>query len=127
MDSDTLCIFTFKVFALYRFNYATGLLITPSENFNLDDLRAYLLTHDRKLCLNYFIGTFFRPGVVIEDFIVEVNGQQVRRREISKAGQFVNTYDWNTIFFKASKTNLIQNFIDENTRHRASSSQTTTV
>lgn len=123
VDSDTLCIFTVKVSALYRFNYATGFLITPSEKFNLDDLRAYLLTNARNLCLPHLIGTFYRPGTVVEDYIIETNGQQIRRREISRTGELVNTYDWITIFFKASKTGLIQNFINENTRYRESGSQ----
>lgn len=103
---------------MFRFNYAAGLLITKDETFNLDDLREYLLHHAKKICSTYFIGTFFRPGVTVEDSVTVVNGISFKKREINTRGQFVNTYDWDAIFFNASKTNLIHDFIYENTRHR---------
>lgn len=103
---------------MFRFNYAAGLLITKDETFNLDDLREYLLHHAKKICSTYFIGTFFRPGVTVEDSVTVINGISFKKREINTRGQFVNTYDWDAIFFNASKTNLIQDFIYENTRHR---------
>jgi hypothetical protein len=103
---------------MYRFNYACGLLITKEENFNLDDLREYLLHHAKKICSTYFIGTFFRPGVTVEDSVTIINGISYKKREINLTGQYVNTYDWDAIFFQASKTNLIQDFIHESTRNR---------
>lgn len=122
ISNGTLCIFTnvAKSNIMIRFNYALDLLITDEENFNLDDLRGYLLVRGRDLCIKHFIGTFFRPGVVVEDSIIIIDGQAIKRREINLSGQFVNTYDWDTIFFKASKTNLIQNFIDDHSRNRKS-------
>jgi hypothetical protein len=101
-----------------KFNYAQGLLITKDENFNLDDLREYLLTHAKKICSTYFIGVFFRPGITVKDSITVVNGISYSKREINLSGHYVNTYDWDAIFFQASKTNLIQDFINENTTHR---------
>jgi hypothetical protein len=112
---------------MVRFNYSTGLLITDDQRFNLDDLRAYLLTYSRSLCDEHLIGTFYRPGVVVEDSTLVINGQLFKRREINLSGQIVNTYDWNTIFFKASKSGLIQNFINENSRNRNGSDETVTV
>ena len=105
---------------IQRFNYALDLLITKEENFSLDDLRGYLLVRARELCIQHFIGTFFRPGVVVENTTIIIDGQTVKRKEINFSGQFVNTYDWDTIFFKASKTNLIQNFINDHSRNRES-------
>lgn len=105
---------------MLRFNYAEGLLITKEENFNLDDLREYLLIHAKKICSTYFIGTFFRPGIMVEDSVIIIDGRTFKKREINTSGQYVNTYDWDAIFFHASKTNLIQDFIHEHTRHRKS-------
>ena len=110
---------------IQRFNYALDLLITKDGNFSLDELREYLLIHARSLCAQYFIGTFFRPGTVVEDITVTTGEQTIKRREINFSGQFVNTYDWDTIFFKAAKTNLIQNFIHDHSRNRKSCIQTT--
>lgn len=111
---------------MVRFNYATGFLVCNNERYSLDELRAYLLIHARSLCVEYFIGTFFRPGVAVNDYKIEIDGTDFIRREINFAGQFVNTYDWDAIFFRASKTNLIQNFINEIIRHRKSCDETAT-
>lgn len=108
---------------MLRFDYAKGFLVTDHEKFDLDELRAYLLTTSRSLCNAHLIGTFYRPGVMVEDYTFELNGVTFRKREIDLSGQMVNTYDWNTIFFKAMKAGLIQNFINENSRHRESSTE----
>jgi hypothetical protein len=106
--------------SMFRFNYAAGLLIVKDETFNLDDLREYLLHHAKQLCSQYFIGTFFRPGVIVEDSTTIINGTSYHKREINLTGQYVNTYDWDAIFFHASKTDLIHQFYDHS-RNRKSS------
>lgn len=104
---------------MYRFDYANGLLITRIGNFNLDDLREYLLTHFKKTCTHHFIGTYFRPGVSVQDTTTIINGTTYSKREINLSGHYVNTYDWDAIFFKASKTTLIHQFIHDSTRNRS--------
>ena len=110
-----------------RFDYGRGLLITKDETFNLDDLREYLLHHAKKICSTYFIGTFYRPGVTVEDSVTIINGISFKKREINLTGQYVNTYDWDAIFFQALKTNLIQDFIHDYSRDRKSGSVPVTV
>jgi hypothetical protein len=110
---------------MLRFDYGSGLLITKDEKFNLDELREYLLHHAKNLCSTYFIGTFFRPGVTVEDTTTIINGVTHNRREINLTGHYVNTYDWDAIFFQASKNNLIQDFIYEHSRHRENTASAT--
>ena len=100
---------------MFRFNYRTNLLLYENESYCLDTLREWLLINATELCFSSKIRTIFRPGVIIHKTLF-VNG--ITQIEISKAGRFVNTYDWDGIFFNASKQGLIQNFIDENTRNR---------
>lgn len=103
---------------MLKFNYASGQLLTDTESFDLDDLREYLLSNAKEICSQSFIGVFFRHGVQIEDSICYIDGKRYLKREVNLMGAQVNTYDWGTIFFKASKTNLIQNFINDRTRNR---------
>jgi hypothetical protein len=101
---------------MLRFDYGSGLLITKDEKFNLDELREYLLHHAKNLCASYFIGTFFRPGVTVEDTTTIINGVTHNKREINLTGHYVNTYDWDAIFFQASKTDLINDFTRDRKR-----------
>ena len=107
-----------KTTHLLKFNYASGLLVTDNESFDLDDLREYLLIHAKEICSRNFIGVFIRPGTHVEQSVCVIDGKKFIKKEVSLGGAVVSTYDWDTIFFTASKTNLIRNFIDENTRNR---------
>ena len=99
---------------MFRFNYRTNLLLTQTACYDLDDLRRWLLKNAKELCLASKIKTIFRQGVVVS----ESRNNGMVKREINLQGEYVNTYDWDGIFFNAAKSNLIQNFINETTGNR---------
>ena len=108
---------------MIRFNYRQNLLLTPNESFDLDKLRDYLMDVAQTLCSEHKIGTYWRPGQVVEDIYFQEGGTTFQRREITFSGKFVNTYDWDHIFFIAKNQGLIQKFINENTSHRSGSAE----
>lgn len=104
---------------MIRFNYGENLLITKDGNYSLDKLRDYLISRHESLCAGHKIGCYFRPGTDVKDTAFLCDGVTVKRREISRLGTMVNTYDWDFIFFKAKQAGLVDDFITyENTSNR---------
>lgn len=101
-----------------RFNYQQNTLLCVEGIFDLDAVREFLLGVDPALCSKHKIKTIIRQSVSITDSVVCFNGRPALRREISLSGHAVPTYDWDTIFFTAGRSGLIQLFINESTRHR---------
>lgn len=99
---------------MYRFNYRLNLLFTPSASYNLDHLREWLLINATSLCKGFKIKTIFRHKTIIKDTVKD----DVMVREMDLHGGFVNTYDWDGIFFSSVKNGLIQNFINDYSKHR---------
>ena len=107
---------------MIRFNYGQNLLITKDGNYSLDKLRDYLMLHSEGLCAEHKIGCYFKPGSDVKDTAYLCDGVVVKRREISRTGVMVNTYDWDHIFFKANRAGLVKEFIIyENTSNRGGS------
>ena len=93
------------------FNYRLNLLQTKEKTYSLDRLRDFIMLHDEALCLAHKIGCYFRPGEDVKDSVYFHDGKQIQRREISRMGKMVVTYDWDTIFFKANRMGLVDQFI----------------
>ena len=101
-----------------NFDYAANLLTVEEHIYSLENLRDYLIRVDQQLCHQHKIKTVWKPGKVVTDTYFVSEGQSYHRREITLSGEFVNVFDWDAIFFKASRNGLIEKFISyENSRH----------
>lgn len=100
-----------------NFDYAANQLTVEEHTYNLDDLRDYLMRVNENLCHEHKIKTVWMPGKVVTDTYFNSDGKNYHKREIVLSGQFINTYDWDAIFFKSIRNGLIETFIYENSRH----------
>lgn len=108
---------------MIRFNYGQNLLHTKTEAYCLDALREYLLRTAADLCISHKIRTILRAGASVVDTVCVIDGTPFKKREITLSGKYINTYDWDTIFFTASRKGLIQNFINDYHRNRTGSAE----
>ena len=110
---------------MIRFNYPKNLLVTSDKVYSLDCLRNYLMSRHETLCLEHKIRPIFRPGTAVKDIDLLSGG---KKREITRGGIMVNTYDWDFIFFKAKQAGLVDQFIIyEDSANRSRTPEATTV
>ena len=93
------------------FNYRINVLQTKEKTYDLDKLRDYLMTNAPELCNEHKIGCYFRPGEDVKDSVYYHDGIKIQRREISRMGKMVVTYDWDSVFFHANRSGLVDKFI----------------